>query len=181
MMLVRVRIGCRTQPKRTTAQPIGSDSTKAIATGSSASQMWSTRDWTTASWLIRRYSRTCSKKFTSRPRRPQPVELTLADVRRERALPHDPVGPAVGVHADGGAGRREEREVGDHAEAVPDVEAAFGRQEASAIAPAERSAGVVEREPQALHLGGDRLDGEVGRAGEGQTAVAAVPADEAGD
>src|SRR6478735_7084789 len=145
MMLVSVRTGCRTQPKRTTAQPIGSDSTNAIATGSSASQMCSTRDWTTASWLIRRYSRTCSKKFTSRPCRPQPVELALADVRRQGALPHQAVGPALGVHAVG----------------------ALGREQGAATGPAEGATGVVEREPQALDLGGDRLDGEVGRGGEG--------------
>ena len=47
-MLDAVSIGCRTQLKRTTSQPSGSESTNAIATGTSASQMC----WTSASSTV---------------------------------------------------------------------------------------------------------------------------------
>ena len=160
--------GAAPSRKRTTSQPSGSDSTNAIATGSSASQMCWSKESSTVSPLISRYSLHLGEEVhVSRPhaRLGDPAQLAPPDVLGQRAVPHQPVGAALAVDADGGAGRGEDRQVGHDAQVVGRRPRALGRERAvgRSVQP-RRPAVAVELEASARRpTVVDRLDLEVGR------------------
>ena len=106
-MLDAVSIGCRAQPNRTTSQPSGSDSTNAIATGTSASQMcWSKRVEHGLAVDLEVLAHLGEEVHVSRPHAARlggPARLPRRMCSASVPCRHQPVGAALAVDAYGGA------------------------------------------------------------------------------